>query len=101
MRIDESNVFAIGGLLDEGVLAVHGKDGEDEVVFEIGELMWGSDGTGEGEAWCQVGEWEGWFQKGMGARVSFFLLFWFDCESLGGFLLIWGLGTDDGMCVSV
>lgn len=77
MRIDESNVFAIGGLLDEGVLAVHGKDGEDEVVFEIGELMWGSEGAGDGEAWCHVGEWEGGFQEGMGARVSFIsFLFW-------------------------
>lgn len=72
-----TRVFAIEGLLDGRNLTVRGEEGRDALVFQSGGVEWRVEGEGrsaEGEAWCDVGEWDGEIgERKASARVSLFL----------------------------
>jgi hypothetical protein len=69
VRISETQVFTIEGLLGNMNLTVRGEDRRDEVLFEHNGTTWLSN-VGS-EAWCVPGAWdvEDW-QCGAGSRVS-------------------------------
>jgi hypothetical protein len=69
-KINEHQVFAIEGLLDDRNLTIRGSDGSAEVRFESAGLGWSST-RGNGVARCVVEEWDvkDW-GCGVGSRVS-------------------------------